>query len=65
MEDGFGNKIHIVEEYEGGKLVRKTANGIEIPLTALEKELPIFVQQRIVMSREQFENIYGKDLLSH
>lgn len=54
------NKVEIAEYYEGGKMVRKTANGINIPLTALEKELPVFVQQTIVMSREEAKRIYGE-----
>lgn len=52
------DKVFIVENYEGGKLVKKTANGIEIPLTALEKELPVFVQQTKYMSKEEFAQIY-------
>lgn len=56
MED----KVEICEWYEGSKIVRKTANGADIPLTALEKELPVFVQQRITMSRQEAERIYGK-----
>lgn len=52
------DKVFIVEHYEGGKLVKKTANGIEIPLTALEKELPVFVQQTKYMSKEEFAQIY-------
>jgi len=56
----MNDNVEICEWYEGGKLVRKTANGFDIPLTALEKELPVFVQQRITMTRKEAERIYGK-----
>ena len=51
--------VEICEWYEGATLVRKTANGIDIPID--HPALPVHVIQRLVMTREQFENIYGKN----
>jgi hypothetical protein len=51
--------VQIAEYYEGGRLVKKTVNGIEIPLTTFEKEIPVFVQQTSLMTREEAENLYG------
>ena len=53
--------VEICERYEGAILVRKTANGVDLPLNS--PELPVVAIQRISMTRESFEKIYGKDIL--
>lgn len=52
--------IEITEHYEDGKIVKRFANGVELPISKEEKELPVFIQQKIIMTKEEFENIYGK-----
>lgn len=53
------DKVLIVEEYRGGKLVKRTANGHELEVSDFERGTEVFYQQSIYLSKEEFENIYG------
>lgn len=57
------DKIYIVEHYTGGKLTKRTANGVDIPVSALESELPVFVQQTVLMTKEEFAQKYPEEKL--
>jgi hypothetical protein len=51
--------VEVVEWIEGGRVVRKTVNGIEVPPEMLDP-LPTVVYQRLYMTRKEVEERYGK-----
>lgn len=51
------DKVLIIEWYKGGKLVRKTANGFDLPIGNPNGRIII---KSFVMKKKDFENFYGK-----
>lgn len=49
--------IEIVEHYAGGKVIKRTANGIDIPISDIE--IPVHFIHKVRMSKQDFENAYG------
>lgn len=56
------DKIEVIEWIEGGRVVKKTIGGIEVSPELLNP-LPTVVYQKLYMSPEEVENIYGKKYL--
>lgn len=53
--------VEVAEWYTGGKLTKKTLNGIEIPI---DSNLPPTVAfQKFFMNRKELEQIYGKKII--
>lgn len=48
--------VFIEEFIEGGRIVRKTANGIDIPVDS--ELLPAVITHRFVVTKEEFKNLY-------
>lgn len=49
--------VEIVEEYFGGRVIKRTVNGIDFPLS-FEQSSTHFIH-RVRMSRQDFERAYG------
>ena len=55
------NEVEICEYInEKGVVTRKTANGIDLPLS--DTNLPTYCIIKSYMTREEIKNIYGKDI---
>lgn len=54
--------VEIIEWIEGGRVVRKTVNGMEVEPQLLDP-LPTVVMQKLYMTRKEVEHLYGKKFL--
>lgn len=54
--------VEVIEWIEGGRVVKKTINGIEVAPELLDP-LPTVVYQKLYMTRREVEERYGKKFL--